>query len=76
MIVKNCFFCLLITCVLNLTCKSTTKRTTTKSERIKQDLINYPNALYPTLIKGKWGFMNNKFEIVITPQFHLADDFY
>jgi hypothetical protein len=76
MIVKICLFCSLIICVLILTCKSTTKRTTTKSESIKQDLIIYPNALYPISIKGKWGFMNNKFDIVITPQYHRADDFY
>ena len=36
----------------------------------------YPEALYPIRIKEKWGYMNRNAEIVISPQWEDADDFY
>lgn len=36
---------------------------------------SYPNALYPIRVNGKWGYMNNKKEIVIECKFEKADDF-
>src|SRR5689334_6578969 len=35
----------------------------------------YPNALYPIHVKGKWGYMNRKAEIIIQPSFAQAEDF-
>ena len=36
---------------------------------------DFPNALYPIRVKGKWGYMNSKKEIVIDCKFDGADDF-
>jgi hypothetical protein len=35
----------------------------------------YPDALYPIRVKGKWGYMNRKKEIVIDCQYDEAEDF-
>ena len=35
----------------------------------------YPDALYPVRVKGKWGYMNRKAVIVIAPAWDVADDF-
>jgi hypothetical protein len=36
----------------------------------------YPNALYPVRIKGKWGYMNHKMQLVIPAIYDGASDFY
>jgi hypothetical protein len=36
----------------------------------------FPDALYPVRVKGKWGYMNRKTEMVILPSFLSADDFH
>lgn len=35
----------------------------------------YPDALYPVRIKGKWGYINRKGELEIMPGWDHADDF-
>jgi hypothetical protein len=35
----------------------------------------YPNALYPVRVKGRWGYMNSRKEIVIDCQYEAAEDF-
>ncbi|HKZ37334.1 MAG TPA: WG repeat-containing protein, partial [Chryseolinea sp.] len=39
------------------------------------DEENYSNALYPIRVNGKWGYMNNRKEIVIDCKFEKAEDF-
>lgn len=40
-----------------------------------RDAEDYPDALYPIRVNGKWGYMNNRKEIVIDCKFELAQDF-
>jgi hypothetical protein len=39
------------------------------------DEESYSNALYPIRVDGKWGYMNNRKEIVIDCKFEKAEDF-
>ena len=39
------------------------------------DEESYSNALYPIRVNGKWGYMNNRKEIVIDCKFDQAEDF-
>lgn len=56
-------------------CKTFKKKMDSSSESILVDLTDFADALYPVSVKGKWGYINNKMELVIHPQFHKADDF-
>lgn len=65
----------LILIVVLIACKAAIKKTDTKQPSSGNDLEEFPHALYPVSIKGKWGYMNNKFKLIIQPQFDYAEDF-
>ncbi|MDQ3017934.1 MAG: WG repeat-containing protein [Bacteroidota bacterium] len=52
-------------------------KTQRESEELKMTgFQQFPVALYPVQIKEKWGYMNRRGDIIITPQFDIAEDFY
>lgn len=65
-----------ITLLLTATCIAIMNKKSKTDTVTATDLSRFPNALYPVSIKGKWGYMNNKLQIVIDPQFERAEDFH
>jgi hypothetical protein len=72
---KIYFLISLIAMIVLLACKAATKKSESRVNHIGDDLSDFEGALYPVSVKGKWGYMNNRFEIVIKPQFDYAEDF-
>ena len=69
------FILLLIAAATIAACKTVGQKMDIINEDMAVDLMDFSNALYPVAVKGKWGYMNNKMEIVIPPQFYKAEDF-
>ena len=51
------------------------KKPTTAVPPVKADLHEFVGALYPIKKDGRWGYLNNKLEIVLPPRFLHAEDF-
>jgi hypothetical protein len=63
-----------------LRCKSSPAGETVGKVESEADRLaayaQYPDALYPIRVDGKWGYMNRKGETVIEPAWDEADEFY
>src|SRR5687767_7625289 len=56
-------------------CRLALKKARQTNRESATDLQEFAGALYPIKKGGKWGYMNNKLEMVIPPKFASADDF-
>ena len=69
------FVLALMAAAVMIACKTVKKKMGNTNEELLADLKSFSNTLYPVSVKGKWGYLNNKMEIVIPAQFHKAEDF-
>ena len=56
-------------------CKTSKKKVGKNREEKSGDIVELAPALYPVSVKGKWGYIDHKFELVIEPQFDNAEAF-
>ena len=58
-----------------IACKAVNKEKISTNSTVTENFSEFPGALYPIAVKGKWGYMNYKMETIIKPQFVMAEDF-
>ncbi|RYZ45422.1 MAG: WG repeat-containing protein, partial [Sphingobacteriales bacterium] len=61
--------------IIIIGCRMALRKLASRGDAGVADLVKYHDALYPVEKAGKWGYMNNRLEMVIKPQFMRADNF-